>query len=171
MTASTPTLTALSDQHAHGQARCPGCGSAASYTRGNTSVEIAYRLDSLIDRAVDQGVLAHLLAIAALRTKYAEVHLLPGVDVWFPGETEKKELDLFGICDGKVAKGEVKQSAADFDEAQVRGDVEKSARAASDIHIMAAPCEIASDIIDLADQLCADAGLGLIILDRDDLRP
>jgi hypothetical protein len=161
----------LSDQHARGQASCPGCGFGASYTRGSTSVEIAYRLDSLIDRAVDQGVLAHLLTVAALRTKYAELHLLPGVDVWFRGETEKKEFDLFGICDGKVAAGEVKQSAGDFDQEQVRGDVDKTARVAADIHIMASPGEIAPDALGLAARLCAEASLELIVLDKSVLRP
>lgn len=161
----------LSEQHARGQARCPGCGSAASYSRGNTSVEIAYRLDSRIDRAADQGVLAHLLTIAALREKYINVHLLPGVDVWFPGATQKKEFDLYGICDGKVAGGEVKQSAKDFDEDQVRGDVAKSARIGLDIHIMAAPGDIAPDVRTLTEQLCTQAGLELVLLQAVDLLP
>jgi hypothetical protein len=161
----------LSEQQTRGQGRCPGCGTAASYKLGESSAEIAYRLDSRIDRAADQGVLAHLLTIAALRRRYTNLHLLPGVDVWFPGETQKKEIDLYGICDSKIAAGEVKQSAEDFTESQVRGDVDKTAQLGADIHIMASPGEIPHSARTLVEQLCAQRELELVLLQTADLRP
>ncbi|NUP74403.1 MAG: hypothetical protein HOQ07_07120 [Sinomonas sp.] len=161
----------LAEEHARGQAYCPGCGSPSRYIRGNTSVEIAYRLDSRIDRAADQGVLAHLLTIAALRSKYTSLHLLPGVDVWLQGETEKKEIDLYGICDGEIAAGEVKQSPEDFTEEQMRSDVQKSAHVGADIHIMASPGTIAASARALATRICEEAGLELVLMDKTDLRP
>ena len=91
--------------------------------------------------------------------------------MWFPGETEKKELDLYGICDGKIAAGEVKQSARDFTEEQVRGDVEKTAPIGEDVHIMASPGKIPGDARGRAVRLCSDAGLELVIMDKADLRP
>ena len=68
----------LSEHHTRGQANCPGCFSPASYKREKSSIEVAHRLDSRIDRAAGQGVLAHLLAIAALRSQNTELHLLAG---------------------------------------------------------------------------------------------
>jgi hypothetical protein len=159
----------LNDQQVRGPAICPGCRSDAAYARGNTGLEIAYRLDSRIDDAMGQGIVAHLLTIAALRGRSTELHLLPGVDVWFPGETEKKELDLYGILDGKVAAGEVKQTAADFNDEQVRGDVEKTASVGADIHIMAAPGQIPPESVALAEELCAQAELELVVLQAIDL--
>lgn len=165
------SFLALNEDQVRGPAVCPGCRSVGVYTRGTTSLEIAYRLDSRIDDAMGQGIVAHLLTIAALRERSAALYLLPGVDVWFPGETEKKELDLYGILDGKVAAGEVKQTATDFDDEQVRGDVEKTARVGADIHIMAAPGQIPSDSLALAEQLCAQAKLELLPLQAPELLP
>jgi hypothetical protein len=161
----------LHEQHARGHGRCPGCGAQAPYSVREGNAEIVYRLDSGVDRAADQGVLAHLLTVAALRRIDPGLYLLPGVDVWFAGEKDKKEFDLYGIMNGKLVAGEVKQTAADFDEKQVRGDIDKSARLGVDIHVMAAPGEIDATSLDLARKLCTRAGLELMILQRAQLRP
>jgi len=51
---------------------CPGCSTVAAYTV-DSQLSIKYRLNSLIDRASDQGVLAHLRIIA---------HLAASLNAW-----------------------------------------------------------------------------------------
>jgi hypothetical protein len=66
-----------------GPAVCSGCESVQRYTLAHTAPRIAYRLDALVDRATDQGVLPHLLVMAALRAQDPDCSLLPGVDLTF----------------------------------------------------------------------------------------
>jgi hypothetical protein len=132
----------LSTTMASGPARCPGCGTETDYVRSARSLAIAYRLDSRVDRATDQGVVPHLLAMAALTADYAETYLLPGVDVWFDGDKNKKEADLFGIWHGKVIVGEVKQDGIGphgFTEQQVKRDVDVAAKLDADIYLILDP--------------------------------
>src|ERR1700729_1887103 len=65
-----------------------------------------YRLNALIDRASDQGVLPHLLARAALQKLDDTSHVLPGADLRFP-DGSRLEVDLVGVLRGKVVAGEV----------------------------------------------------------------
>jgi hypothetical protein len=161
----------LSEQYATGPARCPGCASPAAFSRTGATTTVAYRLDSRIDRASDQGVIPHLLTTAALARRFNEAHLLPGVDVWFETEEQKKEVDLYGICDAKVVAGEVKQSGTQFTAEQVEGDIAKSARLGVDLHIMASPGQIPRPAHILAHELCAKYGLEVLILQKAELRP
>ena len=74
-----------------------------------------YRLNSHLDFLSDQGVLPHLLAIAALQRQGKKSHFVPGVDVWFSQDlSDKPEADIFGVRDGQVLCGEVKTSASEF---------------------------------------------------------
>ena len=54
-----------------------------------------YRLNSLVDRANDQGVLPHLLAIAALGNGDS-TYIVPGVSAVLTGN-QAVEVDLFGM--------------------------------------------------------------------------
>ncbi|WP_329096520.1 hypothetical protein [Streptomyces sp. NBC_01439] len=121
------------------QAICPACSTPDRYGRDNgKSVEIMYRLNGFIDRAVDNGVLTHLLVVAALQKRAPDSHFLPGVDVVFD-DGDTKEVDIFGVYEGKVLAGEAKVSATEFaNEGQIRRDIELSRRLKADVHVMAA---------------------------------
>ncbi len=80
-------------------------------------------------------------------------------------------MDIFGIWDGKVLSGEVKTSASEFDEAQIRRDVALSQRLGADIHLLASVTPVGQDVRDTARELCEAAGLELGVLDQADLRP
>ncbi|MER6523443.1 hypothetical protein ABT246_42525 [Streptomyces sp. NPDC001553] len=154
-----------------GTAVCPACSAPALYKRENgKAVEIVYRLNGFIDRAIDNGVLPHLLVTATLKDRDPSTYLLPGVDVVVDGA--KNEVDVFGIHEGKVLAGEVKVKAAEFSKAgQIVRDVALSRRLGADIHLMAA-----TDIIDAALQseareLCERVGLELLVLHEPELRP
>ncbi|MGW2273464.1 hypothetical protein [Streptomyces yangpuensis] len=157
-----------------GSAVCPACSAPALYQRENNkkAIEVVYRLNAFIDRAVDNGVLPHLLVVAALKDIDPSTHLLPGVDVYFDGDDVKQEVDVFGIHEGKVLAGEVKVKAAEFSKNdQIARDVELSRRLGADIHLMAATDVIDDALQDEARDRCDRAGLELLVLHEPELRP
>ncbi|MFG2918809.1 hypothetical protein ACGF0D_38730 [Kitasatospora sp. NPDC048298] len=126
-----------------GAANCPGCGTHGSYVGSGHGPSVFYRLDSRIDRASDQGVLPHLLTIAALSRRFDRSWFLPGVDLWFPGQSRKSEADIFGIADGKIITGEVKASGDSFGEpGQIEKDVRIAVGLGADVYVMAATTPI-----------------------------
>lgn len=151
-------------------ATCLGCRSNQSYQRSAEGPVVYYRLNSLIDRASDQGVLPHLLVAAVLNEQSSDTYVLPGIDVTF-ADAGPSEVDLFGVHDGLVVAGEVKTSAAEFTDAQVRRDVELSKRLNADRHLMACVETLPEAIVTYAEQAAARSGLGLIMLDRKKMRP
>jgi hypothetical protein len=157
-------------RHTTPSARCSGCESPGQYEYSTAGVTTYYRLNSLIDLASDQGVLPHLLAIAALRKQSSDTFIFPGVNVTFD-DGAKKEVDLFGIHDGKVIAGEVKTSAAEFDEERIRRDIELSKRLLADAHVMACTEPLEEGAIVIAREVAQEYEVDLMILDADDLRP
>jgi len=131
---------------------------------------VQYRLDSFTDRASDNGLLPHLLVIAELCRRQPRSHFLPGTDVTFD-DGRQEEVDIFGIWDGKVLSGEVKTSASEFDESQLRRDVALSQRLGADIHLLASVTPVEQAVRESARALCEAAGLELLVLDHADLRP
>jgi hypothetical protein len=154
-----------------GQAACPGCASPARYDTG-PSLTVYYRLDSYLDQLSDQGVLPHLLAVAALARHGKECFVLPGIDVWIGSNTEHHvEADLFGIRDGQILSGEVKTSAAAFTDEQIARDTELSKNLGADAHVLAATDDLPNGIIGVAESACSARGLKLITLGRAELLP
>ncbi|MER6206569.1 hypothetical protein [Streptomyces sp. NPDC001642] len=153
-----------------GSPQCPGCGAVSAYQSGGAPTAVHYRLDSFTDRASDNGLLPHLLVIAELCRRKPRSHFLPGTDVTFD-DGRQEEVDIFGIWDGKVLSGEVKTSASEFDETQLRRDVALSERLGADIHLLASVTPVGQEVRDTARELCEVAGLELGVLDQADLRP
>ncbi|MDX2646989.1 hypothetical protein PV341_26160 [Streptomyces sp. PA03-1a] len=151
-------------------ARCPGCGAASSFLGTATAVDLHYRLNSFMDRASDQGVLPHLMAIAALTRQRPQSHFLPGANLIFDS-SERAEVDLYGTFGGQVLAGELKTQASQFHEDQTARDIALSKRLGADVHLMAAIDTIPEATISHARGLCEDHGLELIVLDRQHLRP
>lgn len=165
------TFMRLEETGSRGKAQCPGCGSTQKYTTGNADVSLFYRLDTLVDRASDQGVIPHLLTISELENRASPTFFLPGVDLWFPDEPNKNEIDIFGIYDGDVLAGEVKTSGTEFSEKEIRKTVDVASRIDADVLLMAAPDEIPQAATAFARSLCNPEGLELLILDRKNLLP
>ena len=131
-----------------------------------------YRLNSHLDLLSDQGVLPHLLTIAALQRQGKQSHFLPGIDVWFSADgTDKAEADIFGVRDGQVLSGEVKTSASEFTTEQITRDANLSSRLEADASILAATDDIPGEVTERAEQLCKASKLSLIVLGKADLLP
>ncbi|MER8236111.1 hypothetical protein [Streptomyces sp. NPDC094049] len=153
-----------------GSPQCPGCGAVSAYQSGGIAAAVYYRLDSFTDRASDNGLLPHLLVIAELCRRKPRSFFLPGTDVSF-ADGSQEEVDIFGLWDGKVVSGEVKTSASEFDEAQLRRDVTLSQRLGADVHLLASVTPVEKAVRVTAQTLCDEAGLKLEVLDQADLRP
>lgn len=147
---------------------CPACGAPAAYTTEEGALAVVYRLNALVDRASDQGVLPHLLVVSVLRHRDSRMHLLPGVDVWFADGT-RAEVDLFGVHAGHVVAGEVKTSAARVTADQIERDVELSRRLGADIHVLATLEQLPTKKRAFAKKAADTEGLALQVLDASDL--
>ncbi|MEU4292079.1 hypothetical protein AB0E63_27970 [Kribbella sp. NPDC026596] len=148
------------------QATCPGCGAPAKYA-GTRGLDVMYRLDSLVDRACDQGVLPHLACLAALRRRQPESHLYLGMNIaWTDGPLE--EVDLYGYMGASVVSGEVKTAASEFNREQLQRDVALSARIRADVHVLAAATAMPTTVIETAKQLVATTDLRLMVVAPSD---
>lgn len=152
-----------------GAARCPGCRSPQSYTTTQTGPVIVYRLNTLADRATDQGVLPHLLVWAALAKRDDQTELLPGLDIEFT-DGVKAELDIVGIHKGQFIVGEVKTNPNEFSPSQIDNDIQHSASLGADMHIMASVGALPDAAQERALRLAKEQGLELMILTAADLR-
>ncbi len=144
-------------------ARCPACHAEQRYKR-SPDLRICYRLNGLVDRAGDQGVLPHLMAVAALHAQSPSTHILMGVDVAWP-DGKRAEVDLFGIHAGKVVAGEAKTSSSEFDIAQLRRDVEMSAKLLADRHLLVSLDAIPDTTVEQARKMTADSGMELVVVE------
>ena len=143
---------------------CPACQAPQPYeVDDDDAPAIQYRLQALIDHAADQGVLPHVMAIAALRKRHERTFLIPGADVEF-ADGPPREVDLFGIHDGSVVSGEAKTSPAGHDVADLEADIGLTAALGADTHLMVAIGDIAEPAVEQAKQLTQAANLGLILI-------
>lgn len=155
------TFTAL--EATSPNAPCGGCGTSARYTGQGTDGEpnLHYRLNALVDRASDQGVLCHLYAWTRLQERAPEqAHVLLGADVTWAGG-ESGEVDLLGYADTSVFAGEAKTTAAWFTPAQIKRDISMSARLGADVHVMACLEPLANSVIQTATRTAEADGLSL----------
>jgi hypothetical protein len=147
-------------------ARCPGCRGSQRYEATSAGPTVFYRLNALIDRASDQGVLPHLMAIAVLQKTDTNASLRPGTDVSFEDGT-KAEVDLFGVVGGAVLSGEVKTSGGEFTPEQLQRDVDLSTRLGADVHVMAWLGTLPADAEQSLQTLADRSGLRVGLLDLD----
>jgi hypothetical protein len=151
------------------QPSCPACRAPQGYEVESSSVRVCYRLNSLLDRASDQGVLPHLRTLTVLRATDPLSTFLPGVDVELPNGS-KAEVDIFGVYRGQVTAGEVKTSSTEFSVEQVYRDVELTRDLGADCHVMAARDELQLGAIRQARRLTKKFGIGLLLLEAGRLR-
>lgn len=114
---------------------CPGCRSRGKYASAEIGLEIFYRLNSLLQHAINQGALQQYLSAYSIvkQSSYAS-HLIPGVLVVSQDDRES-EVDLFGVVNGQVVSGEVKTSAGEFKIENIDSDLEKSMGLEADWHL------------------------------------
>jgi hypothetical protein len=96
---------------------CPGCMAEfvlPAERPPGSGLELAweYTLNTLVNRAVDQDVLPHLLAAYHLTRSRRAAHVFPGVEFVTPGEASAKaEFDFLFVTDSALVAGECKAGA------------------------------------------------------------
>jgi hypothetical protein len=149
---------------------CPGCRAGTSFTIGESGLAVQYRLNTFIDRASDQGIVPHLLVVAALKRQCEQTSLLAGTLVTL-GDGTTPEVDVIGIHDRQFVAGEVKAKARDFTQTQLERDIALSASLGVDTHILATVDDVPLTVVEAAQELANDAKVRLLVLSRDQLRP
>jgi hypothetical protein len=89
---------------------CPACKADVEYVTNRAGeLQVHYRLNALLDRASDQGVVAHLAVLDQMAPDPETSLFLLGAQV-FNGSTDLGEVDLLGYDGDKLVCGEVKTS-------------------------------------------------------------
>lgn len=145
------------------QPTCPGCGFVSPYQR-QRQLSVQYRLTSYLDRVATQGLLPGLWTAAHLVRSGSDVWLHPGVDLWFPDLTDKRETDVFGIASGMVLCGEVKSSTVRFTRDQIDRDIDIATRLQADELLLACPEPLRPATVAYAERGCRRAGLNLRVV-------
>lgn len=111
---------------------CLACGARGSYQRAqNRQVAIHYRLNALLDRASDQGVLCHL-AIAEQLGGDRSSFLILGANIRKSG-AYVGEVDLLGFQSSLLLSGEMKASATGFTRGELRQAVSLAKTVGADV--------------------------------------
>lgn len=97
------------------RATCPRSGVRGAYRAAASKPAgpvTRYRLNSLLDRADDQGTPAHILGLACLRDCAGSRPwcIVPGADLYDDAGAQVGELDLLGYVGEHLIAGEVKTS-------------------------------------------------------------
>lgn len=94
--------------------RCPACRAPSGYARdANNAPAVHYRLNALLDRASDQGVVPHLAVLQRLAPDPGASCFVLGAHL-LRGDDALGEVDLLGYDGERLLCGEVKTSAAGF---------------------------------------------------------
>lgn len=149
---------------------CPGCRHRQGYTVHQGTFAVFYRLDTMVDRCSDQGVLPHLLVIASLCNRERDTRFLPGLTVNLP-DGRTRETDIFGVASSKVLSGEVKTSPIGFTRSQLEGDIALSEVLAADVHVVATLGRLSAETRRTAERLAGRTTISVMCLDGNDLRP
>jgi hypothetical protein len=145
---------------------CPGCGSSAAVgtdpNRGES--ELYYRLNTLVDRASDNGVMVHLLAAAALRRRDPKGHVNPGVNL-IAGDGQSNEADLLALLETDIWLGEAKTSRSWFTTDQIARDVALANRTRAAHYLMTCLMPLDDEVKREASMRCEQAGIRLWVLE------
>lgn len=144
--------------------RCPACHQRAGYLTSRDGPTIAYRLNAIVDRACDQGVVLQALAANGLGGRSGETYLLPGADLCFPSG-EKGEADLLGIAHRRLTVGEVKTFASQFTRPELEKDVARAHDAGADLLVLACPEPLSDSTLRYAERLARRARVELQVVD------
>lgn len=143
---------------------CPACGTQQGYTAEAKALKIVYRLDPIVDRASDQGVLPHLIIQARLRTTDPNAALIPGANLAFSDGTVG-EADILGIHNRRILVAEVKTSAVAFTRLELDKDIRRAVATGADVLVLGCIQHISSVITDRAAAACKRNRIELLVLD------
>lgn len=153
---------------------CPACGANAYYVvdeRRKSGLSVHYRLNALLDRAVNGGVLPTLAVVRRLDQAAKErgvrmMHFVPGADLYVEDQA-MGEIDILGFIDQQILAGEVKTSPQDFTQEQIDKDLQKVSAVGADVYVIASTGAIDEPQRIIAREKADAAGCRLTIIDWD----
>lgn len=148
---------------------CPGCGTTAPLL-GPLAAEptFLYALNSLLDRAMDQDVIPHLLALEYLTSQNVAIWGYPGADITGPS-LEARELDILAVSRTGLVVGELKP-AIRFTHPVIDDSIELAKRLKAEAVVFGSLTRWSQRRRSYAETIARRAQLKLILLDRELLR-
>ena len=148
---------------------CPGCrhedvlGGAAS----DREPTIVYRLNSLLDRALDQDCASHIVVARWLERYRGVRYTVPGAEV-VRGE-ELREIDILAVSGHEIVVGEVKASGTAFTQDVIRDITSLAKDLGADRLILASLDDIRDDARLFAERRAQRLALALDLIDASEL--
>jgi hypothetical protein len=115
-------------------ATCPACLAPAAFISENEPT-FHYRLNAMVDRASDNGVLVHLLVWNQLLRLDPKAWVLPGVDVTM--DKQGAEVDILALLGPAIWFGEAKTDAIDFKVDEVSKDLSMTTKVGAKHYLLA----------------------------------
>jgi hypothetical protein len=151
-------------------AKCEGCRRSAilSGPQGEEPA-IAYALNSLLDRALDQDVVEQVLALRWAERAFGVVWAVPGADV-LPAGGRKREVDVLAMSRAEFIVGEVKASSRSFDLPVVRDIARLAKDLGADRLVLASGDDWDPGARDAAMEAASKMGLAVTTVSGSELR-
>jgi len=118
--------------------RCAGCGVSSALLVGVEEPRLLYSLNSLLDRALDQDCVGHLLALEWMTRTLKTVFGVPGANVLPVNGGHGREIDVLAVSRTSVVVAEVKNSLTGFDDETVRSTSDLARGLGADHLVLAA---------------------------------
>jgi ribosomal protein S27E len=152
------------------EVRCEGCRVTATLI-GPPSQEpvILYAMNSLLDRALDQDCVSHVLTLRWVVERRAAVWAVPGAEVRASGNGLSREVDLLALSRDALLVGEMKESSLAFDGRTLRRTADLARALGANILILSSMDDWPHDRRAEAVAIAAKNNLEVIALEGRDL--
>lgn len=133
---------------------CPACRSQAAYATNDAGeIQVYYRLNALLDRASDQGVIAHMFVMDQLAPDPTTSHFVLGAQI-HEEKNNLGEVDLLGYDAHQVMCGEIKTSLARLTLSEITKTIDLALRMNADTVIFGCMEEIAQELVEVIAERC-----------------
>lgn len=142
---------------------CPGCGQRTAVLGPREEEPLmVYSLNSLLDRAVDQDCVGHLIAMDSVMRTNEGAWMVPGADL--RSASGQREVDLLGVSAADLIVGEVKPAQA-FTNRTIRDVVALAGALSASVLVLASLDAWTDSRKKMALTAAATAGIRLHVLD------
>jgi hypothetical protein len=148
---------------------CAGCRfESVLVAQEDQEPRFLYGLNSLLDRALDQDCVGHVLVGEYLRSKKILVWYAPGANL-VDGTGANREVDVLGLSETHVLLAEVKKRAQAFTRNEIRKIIALGKGIPRAKVILASLDDWSREVRESAVQRCASAGLEVTVLGASEL--
>jgi hypothetical protein len=150
--------------------RCDGCTTEAALTGSSGEPDLAYGLNTLLDRAADQDCHGHLPVQDWIQTNLGAVFSVPGADLHTVGGI-RREIDVLAISRTELILAEVKTAVGGFTVDALNGAADLALATKADHLVLAALGEWPTAERTAAAGIADRSGVKLTLLGLEELAP